>query len=233
MKKLMSCTVSMLFLVLMITSPCFSQDSDTQMTPEEETSIQTDQTDEPAAKPVEETIQKDTEETTSDSAEETVSDSDEETASTSDEETAAVSDEETTAENAEAATAPEPESPREAVEEAVNPPAEGSADIVIDEAVICTDVVDREPVGTGDIFSSQIKKVMCFTRVVGAKNETEILHNWYFQEDLVASVNLRVGSENWRTFSSKSIVPEYAGEWKVEILSQNGKVLKKIYFILE
>ncbi len=107
------------------------------------------------------------------------------------------------------------------------------SEITIENAVICRDIVDREPVGAGDVFSGDLQKVMCFSRVIGAKQDTEILHNWYFGGKMVASVALHVGSINWRTYSSKAILPEYAGEWKVEILSQDGELLKKIYFILE
>jgi hypothetical protein len=105
--------------------------------------------------------------------------------------------------------------------------------VSIAEAVICRDVVDREPVGQGDVFSSDLKKVMCFTRVVGAEEDTEIVHNWYLGDKQMASVPLHVGSSNWRTYSSKTIIPAHAGEWKVEIMSQDGDLLKKIYFIIE
>ncbi len=108
-----------------------------------------------------------------------------------------------------------------------------AADFMIETAIICRDVVDLEPQGAGDVFSTDLEKVVCFTRVVGAAEDTQILHNWYFDEKLVASVRLHVGSANWRTYSSKTILPEYAGEWKGEILASDGKLLKKIYFILE
>lgn len=108
-----------------------------------------------------------------------------------------------------------------------------AADVMIETAIICKGVVDLEPQGAGDVFSTDLEKVVCFTRAVGAAEDTEIIHNWYFGENLAASVRLHVGSANWRTYSSKTILPEYAGEWKVEILASDGKLLKKIYFILE
>ncbi len=105
--------------------------------------------------------------------------------------------------------------------------------IKIEETAICLDVVDREPVGAGDVFSTDITKLMCFTRVTGSEENTEIFHNWYFGDKMVASIPLRIGSINWRTYSSKKIIPDHAGEWKVEILSQDEKLLKRIYFIIE
>jgi len=106
-------------------------------------------------------------------------------------------------------------------------------EVRVEDAVICRDVVSLDPVGSGDVFTSDLKKLMCFTRVVGAKEDTEIIHNWYFGEKLLASISLHVGSDNWRTYSSKTILPEYAGEWKVEIVLPDGRLLKKIYFIVE
>lgn len=105
--------------------------------------------------------------------------------------------------------------------------------IKIEDAVICLDVVDREPVGAGDVFPKDLAKLMCFTRITGATPPTEITHNWYFGDKQMASVALHVGSTNWRTHSSKKIIPAFAGEWKVEILAQDGTLLKRIYFIIE
>ena len=107
------------------------------------------------------------------------------------------------------------------------------SEIRIEDAVICRDVVSLDPVGAGDVFSSGLKKLMCFTRVVGAKEDTEIIHNWYFGEKLLSSISLHVGSDNWRTYSSKTILPQHKGEWKVEIVLPDGRLLEKIYFIVE
>ena len=107
------------------------------------------------------------------------------------------------------------------------------SEIKIEDAVICRDVVSLEPIGPGDIFPSDLKKLMCFNRVTGAKEDTEIIHNWYFGEKLLTGISLHVGSDNWRTYSSKTILPEYKGEWKVEIVLPDGRLLKKIYFIVE
>ncbi len=101
------------------------------------------------------------------------------------------------------------------------------------EAVVCQDVVDRAPVGSGDVFAKEIPKVYCFTRVVGAAEGTQLTHNWYYQGSLKASVKLNVRSSNYRTWSSKTMMPEWAGEWMVEILSADGKPLESIIFFLK
>ncbi|MBU0993659.1 MAG: DUF2914 domain-containing protein [Proteobacteria bacterium] len=102
----------------------------------------------------------------------------------------------------------------------------------IEETAICRDVVDREPVGVAEVFPSDVKKLYCFTRIAGADRDTEIIHNWYFEENLVSSINLHVKPGNWRTYSSKTIMSEFVGDWKVEILSSDGILLQKIYFLI-
>ena len=98
------------------------------------------------------------------------------------------------------------------------------------EAVICTGVVDRAPVGSGDIFPKEVSRVYCFTRVVGAEPGTQLTHNWYYRGTLKASVKLNVGSSDFRTWSSKTIAPDWTGEWMVEILSGQGTPMESIVF---
>jgi hypothetical protein len=103
----------------------------------------------------------------------------------------------------------------------------------IAEAVVCREVVDRAPVGAGDVFPSDVERLYCFVRVIGAGAEVEIQHKWYYQGELVATVALPVRSDNWRTYSSKRIGPQMSGEWMVEICSDKGESLQKIVFMVE
>lgn len=105
--------------------------------------------------------------------------------------------------------------------------------IVVAEAVICKEVVDRMPVGSGDVIPAGTERVFCFTRITGAQAETEVTHNWYYQGALKASVVLPVRNADWRTWSSKSLLPEWTGEWMVEILSKEGTPLESILFYVK
>lgn len=105
--------------------------------------------------------------------------------------------------------------------------------IHIAEAAVCRDVIDREPVGAGDVFSREIKKLFCFSRVIGGQAGTMIRHDWYWSGKKIASVPLRIGAPDWRTYSTKRIIPELAGEWRVDILGPDDTVLEKIYFMVD
>jgi hypothetical protein len=101
------------------------------------------------------------------------------------------------------------------------------------EAVVCQEIVDRAPVGISDAFPAGIERVFCFTRIDAAEGETAITHNWYHQGTLKASVVLPVRAKHWRTWSSKSLLPEWTGEWMVEVLSQDGTPLESIVFTVK
>jgi hypothetical protein len=112
-------------------------------------------------------------------------------------------------------------------------PAESQPTVRVPEAVVCQDVVDRTPVGAGDVFAKEIPRVYCFTRVEDAEPGAQLIHNWYYQGDLKASVTLTVGSSNYRTWSYKTMMPQWTGEWRVEILSTDGAALENIIFVLK
>lgn len=103
----------------------------------------------------------------------------------------------------------------------------------IDELYVCQDVVDRAPVGTSDVFAKETGKVYCFSRVVGADTGSQVMHNWYHDGNLKASVKLNVRSPNFRTWTSKNLMPEWTGEWMVEVLDQDGKALDSIVFTVQ
>lgn len=93
------------------------------------------------------------------------------------------------------------------------------------EAVLCADVVDRQPVGEAETFGDDVGKVCLWTRIKGATDTTFVKHNWYFEGKEMASVELAVKSTNWRTYSSKNILPEWYGNWEVKVLDASGQTL--------
>jgi len=85
--------------------------------------------------------------------------------------------------------------------------------------------VDREPQDTAQVFAPTIHAVYYFTEVHGAEAPTTITHRWSYKDQVMAEVKLPVESSPWRTWSSKTILPEWTGAWKVEALTEAGQVL--------
>lgn len=110
--------------------------------------------------------------------------------------------------------------------------AEASA-VRVTDAVITTAIENQMPVDRIDVYPADYGKLFCFTRIVGAEKDTQVTHVWYYQDDELARVDLSVGSADWRTYSSKRFLPQWAGEWRVVVLDVNGDQLTTVPFVLK
>ena len=105
-------------------------------------------------------------------------------------------------------------------------------EIAVEEIQICTSVEDREPLGTDTSFDSNVERLYCFTKLVGADEGTTIMHVWYHEDEEKATTELNVGGSPWRTWSSKAIWEGWVGKWRVEVVA-NGNVLKTVEFTVQ
>jgi hypothetical protein len=102
-------------------------------------------------------------------------------------------------------------------------------EITVAQAVVCQEIVDRMPVGAGDVIPAGTDRVFCFTRIDGIPGGGRDYPQLVLQGSLKASVVLPVRA-SWRTWSSKTLLPEWTGEWMVEVLSNDGTPLESIIF---
>jgi hypothetical protein len=108
--------------------------------------------------------------------------------------------------------------------------AQKAPELEVSVAAICKDVVDHEPVDSGNSFTASVGKLYCFTKITGAQSPTHITHVWLFDGTERARVELPVNAVSWRTFSSKIIQQHELGAWRVDILDAEGNVLKSLDF---
>ncbi len=92
------------------------------------------------------------------------------------------------------------------------------------------DKTTRALVGEAGTFAATGERVFCLTRVHGLQPPTTVTHAWYHEGRTMARVDLPVGSENWRTWSSKTYLPTWTGSWEVKVLDQDGRVLGSALF---
>lgn len=119
-------------------------------------------------------------------------------------------------------------------QDATQPPAEAmEAVIAIEDWAIAPTIENRSPQSTAQSFPATVGTLYCFTKVVDAREETSITHTWYYQDREMAEVILSVRSPCWRTWSSKKIIPEWRGSWRVEVTAEDGTLLKSIDFTVE
>ena len=102
----------------------------------------------------------------------------------------------------------------------------------VQPAVICERVENRTPTGIGDSYPSSIGKLCCFTELTDIPSEGTIYHIWYHGNVEMAKVELSISPPQWRTWSSKIILPEWKGDWKVEVV-YGDYVLKTLPFVIQ
>ena len=111
--------------------------------------------------------------------------------------------------------------------------SQSAEEMSLSKIAICEDVQERTPVGEAEAFSSEIGKLWCFTRVHHAEAPTQIFHRWYVGDKLVDEIPITVKGQHWRCWSTKTILPSWTGQCRVEILSEEGDVLATKEFMLE
>ncbi len=103
--------------------------------------------------------------------------------------------------------------------------AEGS----VARAIVTTGVADREPVNDLERVLAGNQKVLFFTELRGMEGQS-IKHRWSHGDESLAEVEFKVGGPRWRVWSSKNLIPEWAGEWRVEVVDGEGNVLSEKSF---
>jgi len=111
--------------------------------------------------------------------------------------------------------------------------AQQSADLpAVGKAVICEKVENRTPWGVKYVYPSTIGKLCCFTQLTEIPSEGTICHIWYHGGQEMAKVELPISPPQWRTYSSKIILPSWKGSWRVEII-YGDYVLKTLAFAIQ
>ena len=97
-------------------------------------------------------------------------------------------------------------------------------DIDISRAVFTTSLIEREPANDLESVPYGEKMVYFFTEILNA-NATNVTHLWTYNDIEIARVKLSVGSDNWRTWSSKQIWHLTPGNIKVQVLDADDLIL--------
>ncbi|MFZ0453808.1 MAG: DUF2914 domain-containing protein [Ignavibacteriaceae bacterium] len=108
--------------------------------------------------------------------------------------------------------------------------AQNKPSIKVDNIAICTSVENRQPIGADSVFSSDAGTLYCFTKLTTQTDTAEISHVWYYEGKEMTKINLPVKAKTWRTWSAKTIMPSWKGNWRVEIEDSNGSVISSLSF---
>ena len=101
--------------------------------------------------------------------------------------------------------------------------------------VLARSVVDREPSGSIDSITTDTKGVAViysFSEVVDMGGRT-LYYQWLHDSEAVAKVKVGVGKDSWRSYSSKYINRHMSGSWRVELRTENGRLLASASFSVD
>lgn len=107
---------------------------------------------------------------------------------------------------------------------------EDSGRFALKRIAIASTLQNKEPVDAGEVFPVNVGRLHCFTHVVNADGQKQIVHKWYYGDTVVSKVNLKVSGKSWRTHSTKTINPGQRGPWRVEVLGPDGEMLGEARF---
>lgn len=106
----------------------------------------------------------------------------------------------------------------------------GQVSLKVEQIAIALSVEDRQPVGVSDVFADTVGALYCFTEIRGMGESTTVSQVWYYGEKRMAEVKLNVRGYRWRTWSTKIMQVEWTGDWRVDVVSEDGKILKSKRF---
>jgi hypothetical protein len=115
---------------------------------------------------------------------------------------------------------PAAESPESSASSEASPAAAGS----VARAVFTTAVADREPSDELSVVPSSMSRVYFFTELLGLEGQ-RVIHRWEQGGQMRGEVQFDVGGSRWRVWSSKQMLPEWTGEWRVTVLDEAGAEL--------
>jgi hypothetical protein len=117
---------------------------------------------------------------------------------------------------------------------AADPPPDAttaSSNLSVMQASICSDIKNRMPAGVDTAFSSSVQRVYVWSQIEAKQIPSTIRHIYYFKGQKISDVSLNVPAPYWRTWSFKGMANDrYRGEWRVDIASAGGTVLRRLYF---
>jgi hypothetical protein len=107
-----------------------------------------------------------------------------------------------------------------------------AANAEVARAIVTTAVVDREPVSDLTTIPATDSSAIFFTELRDMEGKT-VTHLWKFNGEVMAEVKFNVGGPRWRVWSSKNLMPEWYGEWIVDVVDDAGTVLTEKNFVYE
>lgn len=96
-------------------------------------------------------------------------------------------------------------------------------------AVFTSEIQNREPTDTITSLSNDRNKIYFFSELTGLGGQI-VTHRWEYQGKTMAEIKFNVGGPRWRVWSSKTLLPQWTGEWRVSIIDGSGNKIAEETF---
>ena len=105
--------------------------------------------------------------------------------------------------------------------------------LILNEMLICIGIYKRSPIKPGREFSNNVDSLYCYTKISNSGKKQELQHIWYHNNREMTRVRYNIKpSFNYRSWSKKTIYPENIGDWRVDVVDEDGNVLGSRFFII-
>ncbi|MFH0888054.1 MAG: DUF2914 domain-containing protein [Planctomycetota bacterium] len=101
--------------------------------------------------------------------------------------------------------------------------------IIVDKAVVCLDIRDRMPVQETQRIGSNSGTIFCWSILLNGEGK-KIRYIWNIGENVTTSQWLSISSNRFRAWCPKNIDYKMQGHARVDIVDENGRLLKTIEF---
>ncbi len=109
--------------------------------------------------------------------------------------------------------------------------AAGEHSLEVREFALARGVADREPTGVTDNFNREDSRAYAFARIGNGAEPATLFFVWRRGEKVHGVYTSTIGtSKSWRVWSYVSLRP---GPWKVELVTQSGKIIAERSFYIE
>lgn len=100
----------------------------------------------------------------------------------------------------------------------------------VKRALFTIGIQDREPVISVDSISADsYSSISFFTELSNLEGKT-ITHQWMFDGKVMFEKSFEVNGARWRVWTSKTLIPSWAGTWTVNVLDDDRSVLESKSF---
>ena len=93
-------------------------------------------------------------------------------------------------------------------------------------SVFTNGIENREPVDNMQAVGNAANNITYFTELRDMSGQMA-KHRWEHNGNVMAEVEFNVRGPRWRVWSSKALMPQWEGEWKVSVLNAAGEVISE------